>query len=351
MGTMRQYDYSFIKSLRISTGTASLTNKIEALRIKEREMKNKHPKAFTALESIAKVQSVIGSNAIEGIVTTDERIKEIVNKNSAPLNHDEMEIAGYRDVLNLIHNEYASLDVGEELIMDMHRIMMSYAPIGGGSYKTSDNIIMSINENGMRSVRFKPVRHEDTQEAMDQMILAYLDARDDAGIDPLILIPCFILDFLCIHPFSDGNGRMSRLLTLLLMYKNGIDAGKYISFEGQINDSKDRYYESLRKSSEDWHSNSNDYVPFIENFIFTLFACYRELDRRFDVVGNKKVNKGNRIEATVKNRIGLISKKELIELLPDISTTTLEEKLAELQKKGKIEKIGSYKDARYIWKR
>lgn len=347
---MRRYDYSFIKDLKISTGTASLTNKIGIYRVKQKERKDEYPGVFAALESIAKVQSVKGSNAIEGIVTTDKRIEEIVNKNSAPLNHDEREIAGYRDVLNMIHTEYGSLAVREELILNMHRIMMSYTSLPGGGYKDQDNIIISINEQGLRSVRFRPVSFEETPEAMNQLILAYLDAKNDAGIDQLILIPCFILDFLCIHPFIDGNGRMSRLLSLLLMYKNGIDAGKYISFEGQINKTKDRYYESLRRSSENWHTNDNDYVPFIENFLFTLFACYRELDRRFDVVGGKKVNKGNRIEATIKNNIVPISKKEIEELLPDVSKTTIEAKLSELLKQGRIAKTGSYKDARYVWK-
>jgi len=346
---MRRYDYSFIKDLKVNTGTVSLTNKIETSRMKQRERKNEHPNAFIALESKAKVQSVKGSNAIEGIITTDKRIEEIVNENSAPLNHDEMEIAGYRDVLNLIHNEHGSLDIEEEFILNIHRAMMSYTPQGGGSYKTQDNVVISINELGVRSVRFKPVTHEETPEAMGQMILAYIDARDDAGIDPLILIPCFILDFLCIHPFSDGNGRISRLLSLLLMYKSGIDAGRYISFEEQINKTKDRYYESLRRSSAEWHTNGNDYVPFIENFIFTLFICYKELDRRFEVVGDKKVNKGNRIEAVVKSSIGPVSKKEIGILLPDISPTTIESKLSELQKHGKIRKTGSYKDARYLW--
>jgi len=346
---MRRYDYSFIKDLKISMGIVSLTNRIEASRMKLRERRSEHPGAFAALESIAKVQSVKGSNAIEGIVTTDKRIEEIVNKNSAPLNRDEMEIAGYRDALNMICSECGSLEIRETLIMEMHRKMMSYTPRGGGSYKPYDNALISINEYSVRNVRFMPVKHEETPEAMNQMILAYLDARDDAGIDPLILIPCFILDFLCIHPFSDGNGRMSRLLTLLLMYKNGIDAGRYISFEGQINDSKERYYESLKRSSEGWHTNSNDYVPFIENFIFTLFKCYRDLDRRFEVVGDKKVNIGNRIEAAIKHSIGPISKKEIGELLPDISQTTIEAKLSTLQKNGKIRKIGSYRDARYLW--
>jgi len=328
----------------------SLTNKIEALKAKEKERMRDHPETFAALVSIARVQSVKGSNAIEGIVTTDKRIEEIVNKNSAPLNHDEMEIAGYRDVLDIIHNEYAFMELSEELILNLHRAMMSYSPKEGGSYKTQDNVIMSIDVYGRRSIRFKPVSSEETPAAMEQLILAYLDAKDDSGIDPLILIPCFILDFLCIHPFSDGNGRMSRLLTLLLMYRNGIDAGKYISFEEQINNKKGRYYEALRVSSEGWHMNSNDYIPFVEDFILTLFACYKELDRRFDVVGNNRINKGNRVEAAVKNSITPISKKEIMELLPDVSQTTIEAKLSALQKDGKIRKTGSYKDAKYVWK-
>jgi len=348
--TMRRYDYSFIKDLRISTGMMSLTNKIAVSLAKEQEMKKTRPETFAALESVARIQSVKGSNAIEGIVTTDARIEAIVNKNSVPMNHNEMEIAGYRDVLDMIHREYGSMTLNEELILNLHRIMMSYAPREGGSYKESDNLIVDIDENGMRSIRFVPVRAEETRKAMEQLILAYVDAKDDSGIDPLILIPCFILDFLCIHPFPDGNGRVSRLLTLLLMYKSGIDAGKYVSFEGQINESKNRYYEALRRSSEGWHTNNNDYIPFIENFVFTLFSCYRELDKRFAVIGDKKINKGNRIEAAVMNSIVPISKKEIADLLPDISQTMIESKLSELQKDGKIIKIGDKRDARYLKK-
>ncbi|AIZ57161.1 Fic/DOC family protein [Candidatus Methanoplasma termitum] len=347
---MRRYDYSFIRNLKISAGIVSLTNKIESSKIQEKQRKKVNSDIFVALESIARVQSVKGSNAIEGIVTTDRRMEEIVNKNSAPLNHNEMEIAGYRDVLDLIHREYRTLELNEELILGMHKIMSSYTPRGGGMYKEQDNIIISTDENGARSVRFVPVTSKETPKAMEQLILAYMEAKDDAGIDPLILIPCFILDFLCIHPFSDGNGRISRLMTLLLMYKNDIDVGKYVSFEAQINESKNRYYEALKRSSEEWHSDKNDYVPFIENFIFTLFSCYKELDRRFDVVGDKRVNKGNRVEAAVLNSMAPISKAEISELLPDISITTIEAKLSELQKQGKIKKIGDKKSAKYMKK-
>jgi Fic family protein len=347
---MRRYDYSFIKHLKIQTNIMSMTNRIEALRVKENGRKKSNPDVFTALSSIARIQSVKESNEIEGIVTTDKRMDEIVNKNSAPLNHNEMEIAGYRDVLDLIHNEYEAMSLNEDTILRMHGMMMSYTPRGGGKYKTEDNILVSIDEQGVRSIIFRPVSSKETSESMEQLILAYTDARDDAGIDPVLLIPCFILDFLCIHPFYDGNGRMSRLISLLLMYKNDMDVGKYISFEGRINGLKKDYYDSLRRSSEGWHNNINDYIPFIENFIFTLFSCYMELDKRFDVLETKKINKNNRIEATVKNSVAPVSKKDIMNILPDISQTTIEAKLSELVKQDRIKKVGSYKDARYIWK-
>ena len=344
---MRRFDYSFIKKLRISTGALTLTNKMELLRFKADDRKNDNLDIFSALESLARIQSVKGSNEIEGIITTDERIERIVNENSAPLNHNEEEIAGYRDALDMIHSNHNEYEVSEKDILNMHRIMLSHTRMEGGVYKKKNNLIISETPDGVREVVFTPVSHEETPGSMEQLILAYEDASCDSGIDPIILMPCFILDFLCVHPFIDGNGRVSRLLSLLMMYKNGIDIGKYISFEGQISKNKKGYYEALRRSSKDWYTGENDYVPFIENFIFTLYSCYRDLDRRFDVIENKKINKGNRIEAAVMNNFGSISKKEIKELLPDVSLTTIEAKLSELLKAGKIKKIGTYTNARY----
>jgi Fic family protein len=347
---MRRFDYSFIKSLKIQTDIVTVTNLITEFKKDEEKRKESFPDAFKALESIARVQSVKGSNAIEGIITTDERIRAIVNGNSAPLNHDEMEIAGYRDVLDYVHNNYAEMELNEKTILEMHRMMMALSIQDKGIYKKTDNVIVEVDQYGQSRVRFTPTSAKETPYAMEQFILAYMGAKDDSGIDPMFLIPCVILDFLCIHPFADGNGRMSRLLTLLLMYKYGIDVGKYISFEEQINRTKGQYYESLKRSSQGWDTNASDYLPFMNNFIFTLFSCYRELDRRFTVVGDKKPDKGNRIEAVIRSNHVPISKKEIGELLPDISPTTIEAKLSELQKDGKIKKIGSYKDALYFRK-
>ena len=177
-----------------------------------------------------------------------------------------------------------------------------------------------------------------------------MDARDDSEINQLLLIPCVILDFLCIHPFQDGNGRMSRLLSLLLMYKNGFDVSKYISFEEQINLSKGSYYEALRQSSIDWHENKNDYIPFMENFLFTLYLCYKELDKRFLTLKSGKVSKAKRIEEIVLSAFIPISKKEIQDLLPDISVSTIERVLSEMLKDGKISKIGATNSAKYIKK-
>jgi Fic family protein len=196
-------------------------------------------------------------------------------------------------------------------------------------------------------VRFRPTPATETAEAMEQLTFAYMDARDDAGINQLLLIPCVILDFLCVHPFRDGNGRMSRLLSLLLLYKNEYDVGKYISFEEQINNYKVYYYDALQQSSNGWEINENSFFPFIENFLFTLYMCYKELDKRFAVVHGKKVTKTARIEATVLNSLTPISKAEICKILPDVSPTTVEFVLGNMVKSGSIMKIGKGRATRY----
>jgi Fic family protein len=343
------FDYSFLENGMLPAGLVNTVAAIAELRERENERKENFAEIFSKLESIAKVQSVKGSNEIEGIVTSEQRINEIVNQNSAPLNHNEAEIAGYRDVLALIHDNYTMLDVREDDILRLHEIMLSYSPTSGGHYKESDNVIMEV-AGGVRRVRFEPTPASETAETVEQLILAYMSARSSYHINQLLLIPCFILDFLCIHPFTDGNGRMSRLLSLLLLYKNGFDAGRYISFEEQINHSKDRYYQALKDSSAGWHERQNSYFPFIENFITTLLYCYKELDRRFAVVNSKKVTKRQRIEATVTNSLLPISKAEICYILPDVSPTTVEAALAEMIKGGQIKKVGMSRHTKYIKK-
>lgn len=346
---MRKFDYSFLKNGLLPANLINLTSNISSLKTMAGVRKEEYAQIFTELEAVAKVQSIKSSNEIEGIITSDERIRAIVNQNSAPLNHNEAEIAGYRDALNVIHLGYQHIDFRERDILRLHEIMMSYAEADfGGHYKADDNVILEVDADGRRRVRFRPTPANETPQAMEQLELAYMDARDDAHINQLLLIPCVILDFLCIHPFRDGNGRMSRLLSLLLLYKNGFDAGKYVSFEEQINEHKAYYYDSLKQSSTGWDANENSYFPFIENFLSALYICYKELDKRFAVVHGKRITKKARVEATVLNSLTPISKAEICKILPDVSPTTVEAVLGAMVKGGHIRKIGSSRSTRYI---
>ena len=346
---MRKFDYNFLENGLLPANLINLTSAIYSLKTSSNIRKDKFEKIFTELEKIAKVQSVKSSNAIEGIITSDKRINEIVNQSSEPLNHNEAEIAGYRDALNKIHLEYNEMDFTEETILNLHEIMMNYTAYEhSGKYKKNNNYIIEEDKQGNRKVRFTPTSAKETPEAMKQLILAYMEARGNSNINQLLLIPCVILDFLCIHPFSDGNGRISRLLSLLLLYKEEFDVGKYISFEEQINKMKGYYYDALKQSSKDWEENKNDYVPFIQNFLASLYMCYKELDKRFNVINSNKITKTARIEATVLNSIVPISKAEICKILPDVSPTTIEAVLGRMIKEKSIIRIGTARSSKYI---
>ena len=346
---MHRFDYSFLHNGMLPAGLLNITAEIYALRVMALDRKEQFVDVFTELEAIAKVQSVKSSNVIEGIVTTDERINEIVNGNSAPLNHNEQEIAGYRDALAQIHKGYADMDLRESDILRLHAIMMNIAGYTyAGKYKEDDNDIIEEDKFGRRRVRFHPTSAADTPDEMEQLVLAYQEARDDPGINQLLLIPCVVLDFLCIHPFRDGNGRISRLLSLLLLYRSGFDAGKYISFEEQINNRKGNYYDALKQSSDRWHDNQNDYSAFIMEFLTTVYMCYKELDKRFAVVGSRKITKQARVEAAILNSLTPVSKADILKILPDVSATTVEAVLGQMVRDGTVRKTGSGRGTRYM---
>ena len=266
-----------------------------------------------------------------------------------PVTHEEMEISGYKNALNLIHTEHTTIDVNEETILSFHRMLLAQTnPREAGHYKTSDNFIMEIGPDGSRRVRFIPVSAKRVNADMEQLLLAYYEARQDSEISPLLLIPCFILDFLCIHPFMDGNGRISRLLTVLLLYLSGYDIVRYISYEGQIDKYKDSYYEVLKTSSDKWHENENNYVPFIVYFLQVLYKCFKDLDESFTDISLKKAKKSKRVESILMGAIVPVSKQDIIAKLPDVSVKTVELVLGKMLKDKKIKKIGTYKDARYI---
>ena len=348
---MHKFDYSFLNNGLLPSQLVNVTASISSLKTASQFRKNDYQKIFTELEKIAKIQSVKSSNEIEGIVTTDERIVQIVQQNSAPLNHNEQEILGYSDALNIIHTGYPNIQFNENTVLSLHRTMLSATDYNfAGQYKNDDNVILEIDGQGNKKVRFAPVPASETKSAMEQLFLAFMEASSDSNINTLLLIPCVILDFLCIHPFRDGNGRMSRLLSLLLLYKNGFDVGKYISFEEQINKNKGWYYQALKESSENWHESTNNYFPFMQNFLNTLYECYKELDKRFAVVNSNKITKTARIENTVLNSLLPISKVDICKLLPDVSPTTVEAVLGKMVKRGIITIIGNGRGTKYLRK-
>ena len=345
---MHIFDYTFLKDDLLPAQLVSLASNISMLKVMSAVRKQENESAFAKLEETAKIESIKASNAIEGIVTTDQRIRALVG-GSAPLNHTEAEIAGYRDVLNEVHTNFSVHDFRESDIRAFHAQMMRLAdPASDGSYKTDDNVIAERMSDGRRIVRFSPTSAADTPEEMQQLVLAYAQARDDTAINKLLLIPCVILDFLCVHPFADGNGRLSRLLTLLLLYRNGFDAGKYISFEGVVNTRKAEYYAALKESSEGWSENRPRYFPFMVDFLTTLYVCYSELDKRFASVNAAKATKKSRIESTVLNAFTPLSKADICGILPDVSPTTVEAVLGEMVRGGRVRRLGAGRASKYI---
>lgn len=343
---MHTFDYSQLKNGKYME-VLGLTNIIYDLRAREEIRESDNKAFFDSLRKAAIIETVESSNAIEGIVSTKDRIEEIVNKNSKPKTHDEREIAGYSRALDEIYGSDNPADISEDYIKHLHYLMLEQTSEEAGQYKKRNNWIQERDEQGRIKVRFVPVNAKDTGDAMNQLLMAYYEARQDTGINRLLLIPCFIVDFLCIHPFMDGNGRVSRLLTALLLQESGFDIGKYVSIDKKISMFKGNYYQVLSESSEGWHENTNSYEPFMTFFLQILYQCYKELDEKFIEGSTTAIPKNKQIENALLNSFTPISKKELCDRFPDISVKTIEKVLSEMVKDRRIEKIGTYKDARY----
>ena len=320
---MRNYDYQEKWKKLLTPQVVKYLTTIHEYKGEQRLIAKRHADVLTDLIEVAKIQSTESSNKIEGIYTSDERLKKIVLDKTMPKSRNEREIAGYRDVLNTIHESNEHIPIRSTFILQLHRDL----------YK------------------FSPVPAWETPEFVDRLCDAYNYAISNTEADPLLLIPMFILDFLCIHPFRDGNGRMSRLLTILLMYKSGYIVGKYISIEKLIEISKDSYYAALQESSDKWHAEENNYEPFVIYLLGVIAAAYREFFERTRLIEEKKVAKPNRVEEEIRNNIGTITKTELMERVAGVSQTTIQRTLTELVKQRKIKKIGNGRYTKYAWNR
>lgn len=346
---MRDYNYKEKWSKLLTPEIVKKLTLINEYKGEQRLFIEAHKDELIELVEIAKIQSTEASNRIEGIFTADDRIKSLVQAKTTPRDRDEAKIAGYRDVLNTIHENYDYIPINANYILQLHRDLYKFlGSTEGGRFKTSDNIIRETDADGNECVRFRPVPAWETAPSIDELCKSYHEAKSEA--DPLLLSLMFILDFLCIHPFNDGNGRMSRLLTLLLLYQSGFIVGKYISIERIIEESKETYYEVLQDSSINWHENENDYKPFVNYMLGVVVNAYKEFESRVELLTNPNLSKADRVREIIRKHIGTITKAELLNMNPDISDTTIQRALADLLKNGEIEKIGGGRYTKYVWR-
>ena len=337
-------------SIISNSNIINLISKIHEYKGKQSYLLDTKKDTLDTLLKVAKIQSTSSSNKIEGIYTTDKRINEIVNQKLEPKNRNEEEIAGYRDVLTLIHENYNFIDINQNTILQLHRDLYKYTGYSyGGKFKNSQNFIEEENEKGEKKIRFTPLSPVETPIAIEELCKNYNELVNNEMCDLLVLIPIFILDFVSIHPFNDGNGRMSRLLTLLLLYKANYMVGKYISIEKIIEETKDSYYDTLEKSSLNWHNNENDYSYFVEYYLGIILNAYKEFDSRINIVENKKITAYKRIIDIFKDNIIPIDKAFITNKCPNLSETTIERTLNKLLKEDKIIKISGGRYTKYKW--
>ena len=347
---MRDYQFKKEYNQLLSPEIVMLLSQIHEFKGKQDFMADANADVLTQLVEVAKIHSTDASNRIEGIITTDERLSQIVKDKTMPKNRSEQEIAGYRDVLAIIHESFAYIPPKPNVILQLHRDLYKFSGQSiGGSYKNSDNVIAESLPDGKKTVRFDPVPAWETPDSIKALCDAFEIALSDSEMDPLVLIPMFVLDFLCIHPFNDGNGRMSRLLTLLLLYRAGYRIGKYISIEKIIADSKETYYEALQESSFGWHDNRNDYTAFVRYFLGVIVAAYRSFETRVALISNTELSKPERVREAIKNHLGQISKAEIMHQCPGVSQVTVQRALADLLKNNEIMKIGGGRYTKYVW--
>lgn len=345
---MRTFNYSIIKNQKWDSETLGLIAAIYKECGKQELYLKQRPDELEKLVEIAKIQSTEASNAIEGIVTTNTRIKQLVEEKTAPRNRDEQEIAGYRDVLSIIHASYDAIPLSKNYILQLHKIMYSHMhnPMAGQT-KNVQNYISATFPDGHSKILFTPLAPFETLEALDRICEEYNKVIGNMELEPLIAIPIFIHDFLCIHPFNDGNGRMSRLLTTLLLYRSGFYVGKYISLEAKIAKNKDLYYAALSRAQHGWHEGTEDVVPFIKYLLGTILASYKDFGDRFAIV-EEKLPAIEIVRKASLNIIGRFMKQDIREQCPSLSLSSVEGALRKMVAAGELKREGAGKATRYI---
>ena len=345
---MRSFNYSIIREQKWDSEILSLIAAIYKEAGKQELFVKQRPEELNKLVEIAKIQSTEASNAIEGIVTTSTRIRELVNEKTTPRNRDEQEIAGYRDVLNIIHENFDVIPISKNYILQLHKILYNHMNNQfAGRTKSVQNYISATYPDGSTKILFTPLAPYETPEALERICEEYNRVIGNLELEPLIAIPIFIHDFLCIHPFNDGNGRMSRLLTTLLLYRNGFYVGKYISLEAKIAKNKDLYYEALADSQVGWHEGKEDAIPFVKYILGTILAAYKDFEERMTII-EPKLSALEMVRRASENKIGRFNKQDIRELCSTLSDSSIEAALRKLVLSGELQKEGKGKSTCYF---
>lgn len=338
--SVRQFDYTQLKNHTWDSEILGYVAQIHEYKGRQQMYLRQREAELDKLVEIAKVQSTEASNEIEGIRTTNTRLKQLCADKTTPRNRDEKEIMGYRDVLNTIHENYEYIPLRPNYILQLHRDLYRYSEKDiGGKFKNTQNYISATDSQGNTFVLFTPLPPYETPTAIEQICESYNRVIDTQEIDPLILIPVLIHDFLCIHPFNDGNGRMSRLMTTLLLYRSGYYVGKYISLESKIARNKDLYYDALEASQHGWQEGKDDPTPFIKYLLSVILAAYRDFDERMDLVDGKR-SALEIVQQAVESKLGKFTKADLIELCPTLGKTSVESSIKKLVDEGVLVKHG-----------
>lgn len=330
--------------------TLQLLGRIQEYKGKQALYERQLPEILQALQNVAIIHSTESSNRIEGIVVSAKRLSSIVQKKAQPQNRSESEVAGYRDILSTIHSSAEYMPLKSGIILQMHRDLLKYSSGVGGKWKSVDNEIKETLPNGEEHIRFIPVPAWETPSAIEELISSYHKEKEKGLINDLILIGIFILDFLSIHPFPDGNGRMARLLTLLLLYHTNYEVGRYISLEKVIEETKDQYYETLQRSSDGWHNGVHDLLPWINYFLVMILKAYQKFEERVGETSDKAHQKGwktSKVKEVVDHMIADFTFLDIEERCPGISRPTIQKILNELSQNGIIECIDRGRNARW----
>lgn len=348
---MRSFDYKRLAEKAWDTDILNLVAKIHESKGRQDLYIREKPVEVDRLVKIARIQSTEASNKIEGIVTTGTRLKKLFEEKTTPRNRDENEIMGYRDVWNTIHESSEYIPVRPSYILQLHRDLMKRTGVSyGGHFKNVQNYINETEPDGTVITRFVPVAPADTPQAVEALCSAYEQAAANEKVDALILIPAFICDFLCIHPFNDGNGRMSRLLTLLLLYQNGYMVGKYISIEEQIEKTKDRYYEALKESDVGWYEEENDPTPFIRYMLQVVLFCCSEFEERAGLLNESsgKRTAYDIVKKYTEEKIGKFTGADVVAHCPSIGRSSALAALKKLTEEGFLIRKGSGRSTFYV---